>query len=120
MCRYGAGWRIPGLSGSAIALNWVNAIAACEATTTASYTDWHLPNINEIKSIIDYSRGNGDSRRVTIDPAYFPSANVDVYKTGTTNPSVLTRNMYAEFWQGEITGNAKTTTDTVRCVRNAI
>ena len=108
------------LSGSAIALNWVNAIAACEATTTASYTDWHLPNINEIKSIIDYSRGNGDSRRVTIDPAYFPSANVDVYKTGTTNPSVLTRNMYAEFWQGEITGNAKTTTDTVRCVRNAI
>ena len=37
-------------------MKWTDAIANCEALVYAGHTDWRLPNINELRSIIDYSR----------------------------------------------------------------
>ena len=36
--------------------NWDSAVSECEAATTASYTDWRLPNAKELQSIVDYTR----------------------------------------------------------------
>lgn len=38
--------------------NWQGAIDRCEALTLGSHSDWRLPNLNELKSIVDRSKVN--------------------------------------------------------------
>jgi len=40
-------------------LNWQEALAFCEHYELAGYTDWRLPSIKELNSIVDYSKGQG-------------------------------------------------------------
>ena len=37
---------------------WAGAITACEGLTYAGHSDWRLPNIKELISIVDYGRSN--------------------------------------------------------------
>jgi len=46
--------------------NWQEAIAYCEGLDLAGKTDWRLPNIKELQSIVDYTRHDP-----AIDPAAF-------------------------------------------------
>ena len=39
-------------------LSWQAAIEYCESLSLCGKDNWRLPNINELKSIIDYTRGN--------------------------------------------------------------
>jgi len=50
--------------------NWDDAIAQCEAATTASHTDWRLPNVKELHSILDYSRSPDMHSSAAIDPMF--------------------------------------------------
>jgi hypothetical protein len=45
---------------------WESALAYCENLNLAGYDDWRLPNINELQSIVDYSRASP-----ALDIAYF-------------------------------------------------
>lgn len=47
--------------GSSSLLNWADAVDYCENLTTNGYSDWHLPNINEIGSLIHYGKGSWGS-----------------------------------------------------------
>jgi len=38
--------------------NWQGAIDRCEGLTLGGHSDWRLPNINELKSIVDRSKSN--------------------------------------------------------------
>lgn len=44
---------------------WCNALAYCENLEFAGYSDWRLPNIRELISIVDYGRG-----RPALDPVF--------------------------------------------------
>ncbi len=48
----------PSAAGRGGTYNWTNAINASENLTYASYSDWRLPNIKELVSIVDYNRTN--------------------------------------------------------------
>ena len=39
-------------------MTWENAITQCESLTLGGHSDWRLPNINELKSIVDRSKVN--------------------------------------------------------------
>ncbi len=57
---------------------WTEAIAYCEDLTYAAYSDWRLPNINELKTIVDRTR--------TEPPASsFPEITSNFYWSSSTN-----------------------------------
>ena len=53
----------------------------CENLTlpAGGYSDWRLPNRNELQSIVDYSRYNP-----AIDTTYFPGTVASYYWSSTT------------------------------------
>lgn len=66
------------------AYNWKDALSYSEGLTLAGYTDWRLPNIKEIQSIVD-----GDRYSPAININYFPDTISSYYWSSTsrdTNP----------------------------------
>lgn len=48
-----------------------DAISKCENdTTTGSHSDWRLPNVKELQSIVDYSRGPDKTNSAAIDSVF--------------------------------------------------
>jgi hypothetical protein len=47
-----------------------DAISMCESSTTAGYTNWRLPNVKELQSIVDYSRSPDTTSGAAIDPLF--------------------------------------------------
>ena len=58
--------------------NWKDAINYCENLRLDGYSNWHLPNINELRSIVDYDRYDP-----AIDPTFKNTKSSD-YWTNTT------------------------------------
>lgn len=48
---------------------WCEALAYCEGLELAGHSDWRLPNVRELQSIVDYQRSNP-----AIDPLFGPEA----------------------------------------------
>ena len=60
---------------------WEQALTYCENLTlpAGGYSDWRLPNRNELQSIVDYSRYNP-----AIDTTFFPDTVASAYWSSTT------------------------------------
>ncbi len=52
-------------------VEWSDALQYAENATLAGYSDWRLPNIKELQSIVDYSRAPSlDEVQAAIDPLF--------------------------------------------------
>ncbi len=56
--------------------SWANAITYCNGLNFAGFTDWRLPNLFELSSIVEMDRG-GVVDEPMLDPAFFPNMPVD-------------------------------------------
>ncbi len=95
--------------------SWNDALAYCENLTDLGYSDWRLPNINELHSIVD-----GTTAEPSIDPVFI-QAGRNWYWSSTTYASDTSHVWAIEFNMGldEIlpkTANAPN----VRCVRGSL
>ena len=58
-------------------LTWEEALAYAENATLAGHSDWRLPNVKELQSIVDYTRSPSTSNSASIDPVFDCSSITD-------------------------------------------
>ncbi|MCC5813499.1 MAG: DUF1566 domain-containing protein [Leptospira sp.] len=100
-------------TGTATTPTWGDALTECSMLGLASRT-WRLPNINELKSLVDTTKESTP----TIDTTAFPETFDGNYSSSTTLTSNTTF-IYAAVFNTGATNNAVKTNDTaqrVRCV----
>lgn len=91
---------------------WEGAINYCEGLSIGAFSDWRLPNVKELESIIDDSIYSP-----AINSIYFPNTN-DSYWTSTTYVGLLSYAWLVDFHNNEVYGSYKTINNRyVRCVR---
>ena len=97
-------------SGSAISETWKNALLHCKNLNQNSKV-WRLPNIRELRSILDITT----SAAPTINQTFFPNT-LDYYWTSTTNIQNTSQAWYVGFDIGYSDTWSKLDTYYVRCV----
>ncbi len=55
---------------SGTGMDWSQALAYCESSQASGQSDWRLPNVKELQSIVDYSRSPVTSNSAAIDPVF--------------------------------------------------
>jgi hypothetical protein len=91
---------------------WEDAITVCEELSLVGYTDWRLPNVKELRSIVDSGR-----YAPAIYIEYFPNTRTDSYWSSTTCAASPDAAWRVNFWHGEVAGSLKGNALFVRCVR---
>lgn len=56
-------------------IDWEAALLYAESSETAGYSDWRLPNVKELQSIVDYSYSPSASEPANVGPAIDPIFN---------------------------------------------
>jgi len=102
--------------GSAANQTWESALACCEdlVLPPGGHSDWRLPDVKELRSIVDNTRYNP-----AIDPAAFPGTVSSAYWSSSTGASAAgTSSAWGVgFHDGLVYGDNKSVTRYVRCVR---
>jgi len=95
---------------------WKDSLSYCENLTFGGYSDWRLPNINELQSLADYNLFN-------------PSVNTQIFSDTNTSSIYWSSSVYANqsntakgvnFYTGARSGEVKTNSNYVRCVRGQV
>lgn len=97
-------------AGSALGMTWEAALAWCGIATTGGFSDWRLPNMREITSLVDDSRINP-----AIDPV-FPEPGRWCW-SGSTSVALSYYAWGVQFSNGNDSTNFKENINHVRCVR---
>ena len=90
---------------------WIEAINYCEALTLGGYSDWRLPNFNELYFLADRNTSSP-----TID-SVFQNVALSSYWQSTTIEGYKTYAWMVFFTNGLATVSHKSFTQNVRCVR---
>ena len=96
-------------------LSWDTANIFCEGLDFAGFTDWRLPNIRELASLVDYGQIT-----ICIDPTFFPNTKVDVYWSSSTYVGDILKAWPIHFGTGNNRLFAKTDTYYLRAVRGGV
>ncbi len=98
--------------GSATGVNWGEALYICEALTSGGHTDWRLPNVSELASIVDLSRSAPAIARNA-----FPETASSLFWTSTSSAGTDNSAWSVSFDRGVFDTSSKRNNHDVRCVR---
>ncbi len=94
------------------ARTWEQSLSYCEGLSLAGFSDWRLPNVKELSSIIDSTRCNP-----AIDVSFFPNAQSYLWYWTSTSEAYNGSTWLVEFYTGGLSSGDKTLSSYVRCVR---
>ena len=89
---------------------WQQALDYCENLTYAGYSDWRLPNKNELASLMNCAKRNPASD--------FPDMPSNDFWSSSTQARYSSYAWRVLFFEGYVNGYNKTKPKSVRCVRN--
>ena len=86
-----------------VTLDWENALAYAENSELANYSDWRLPNVKELQSIVDYSYSPSATIAENVGPAIDPIFSCTPIKNEADNDDYgyYWTNTSASFTKGE-------------------
>lgn len=109
-CSYGqSGLDCSG--GGAATRTWTQALLYCDGLDFAGITDWRLPSVNELKSLILIQTGPP-----FIDQVIFPETVPSEYWSSSTYTSDISTGWYILFGANSVLKNSKSNDYYVRCV----
>ena len=91
---------------------WEVAITHCETLTLEGYSDWRLPNVNELRRIVDRSK---------FDPAIvtgFTNVSLKYYWSSSTYEGLKEKAWTVDFEYGRVSPRTKNSPYYVRCIRD--
>jgi len=90
---------------------WEFALADCEQSQHGGYTQWRLPNIKELHSLVDYARQWPAAHSEVIDPLF-----EEVYWSSTSYPLQPDMALTVDFGEGKLQKLAKNNYAWTLCV----
>ena len=108
--NYGAAAEIAGPYNAATYIAAVNSASLCD------FTDWRLPTLDELQSIVDYGVSYSGP---TIDQTWFPNTRNFYYWSSSSKTGAAINAWYVNFYQGNALGIARDNYYAVRLVRGA-
>lgn len=113
-CAYGLSGANCG-TGTAVQLSWQNALQKVQEANAANYkgiSNWRLPNVKELESLIDLSVPSGSR----INATYFPATPNSFTWSSTPFAGNAAEAWYVSFFSGGIGHTSNTTTAILRLV----
>jgi len=101
--------------------SWDSSTSYCSISTLANYTDWRLPTLEELESLIDPDYDPDDpvsAANPAIDYTAFPNTNQSAYWSITPNEENDSRAWRVDFSGGVSSSYYKTSNNYARCVRD--
>jgi hypothetical protein len=95
-------------------VTWIDALKYCENLNYASYDDWRLPNIQELRSIIKY-----DTYSPAIDKSVFEIQS-SKYWSSTTDTVFINNARGISYYYGNDISESKLNHNYVMCVRGGV
>jgi hypothetical protein len=95
--------------------SWTQALDYCETLELGDYTDWRLPNINELQSLLDYGKVN-----MSIDSGAFPNTSNTSYWSSTTHADSRNWGWHIGFSNSNLRYSTKEAGEAVRAVRGPV
>ena len=99
-------------TGSAQTFTWADALARAEASTFAGYTDWRLPNVKELSSLVEDCRTSP-----AINTNRFPNTPSLGFWSGSPRAKDSNRAWFVRFGYGGAGSSVRSSVHRVRLVR---
>ena len=113
-CSFGQQWDGLLCKGDAATFTWAEALKVANQENFAGYQDWHLPNKNQLDSIIE-----GRCVAPSVNLKVFPSTQAAFYWTSSPYAGLGTGAWSVDFGYGVVTATEKSGKLHIRLVREA-